>query len=405
MSRMSTAIGHGTFFRALWRAGAFSLALLAMLCVWACEAKKNYPQSSPDDVIKAAVGMVKNGETAKLPDLIYAEGPEMRFVLNQLGKLLQSMQELSKASAARFPEEFAKLQADAMAAASDPKNKSLVAQIMVGLDGAGQSSTRQPSGDEVRAAFSALLADPYGWIDRNASRLSTVKTSDETASVLFDGQPAIPVIGLPLKMDKNRWYVYLPITTPPLSNVMPRSRQQWSILASVIKVVDNAVIDLTADVQRGNVASLKNLVDKFQDKVLFPVAIAFAAYGKELDVRGRVDRRLSAFRTRQKAWVDERNKAAPEGTPGVSPKLLSAIGAVAPASVEKMVRANKPFGVDKMSGAEFEDLVSQWLKDAGLNIRMDGDLFGESIDQAIVTWEEQRKAASQSGQATKPRKP
>lgn len=402
MSRMPTAPGPSATFRRIAHAASALCALVAMLSLWACEAKKNYPQSSPDDVIKAAVAMVKNGETARLPNLIYAEGPEMRFVLNQLGKLLQSMQELSKAAAVQFPDEFAKLQADALAAAADPKNKSLLTQVMVGLDGPSQGSTRQPSADDVRAAFSALLADPYGWIERNSSRLTTLKTSDETASVLFDGEPAIPVVGLPLKMDKGRWYVYLPVTTPPLSNVMPRSRQQWSILASVIKVVDNAVIDLTADVQRGNVASLKNLVDKFQEKVLFPVAIAFAAYGKELDVRGRVDRRLSALRTRQKAWVEERKKSAPEGTQGVSPKLLSAIGSVAPSSVEKMVRANKPFGVDKMSNAEFEDLIGQWLKDAGLLIRMDGDLYGEAIDQAIASWDEERKAATAAG---KPRKP
>ena len=81
--------------------------------------------------------------------------------------------------------------------------------------------------------------DPYGWLERNSARLSTVKTADDTAAVMFDNEPAIPVVGLPMKLENGKWYVVLPIRTPPLSNVMPRSRQQWSILGSVIKVTDN----------------------------------------------------------------------------------------------------------------------------------------------------------------------
>jgi hypothetical protein len=376
------------------------LLILLAICIVGCSRRPQYPQKTPDDALRAAIAMVKNGETRKLSDLIYADTPEMRAVLNQLGKVLDSMQKLSVASAKRFPAEFQKLQQDALAVAEDPKNKSLVAQLMVGMSefgsGSGKAPSRQPNADDIRNAFSAILADPFGWIDRNASRLTTVKTADDTASVMFDGQPAIPVVGLPMKLENGKWYFVLPVNIPPISNVMPRSRQQWSILGSVLKVTDNAMVDLTKDVDAGRVSGLKNLTDKFQDKVLFPIAIAFASYAKELDVRGRTDRRLASFRTRQRAWVDARKKAAPEGTPGVSPKLLEAIGSVAPAKIEQIVRANKslggPLGVDKMSDVEFEDLAAGWLAEQGLRVRFGGDLFGDSLEQEIAVWQAERKS-------------
>src|SRR5689334_21649860 len=114
--------------------------------------------------------MVNAGDTRRLADLIYADYPEMRSVLNQLGRLFETMQKLSVASAKRFPDEFQKLQEQALAAAEVPKNKGLVAQLMVGLNdfGNGKGPKRQMNADDIRAAFSAVLADPYGWIERNS---------------------------------------------------------------------------------------------------------------------------------------------------------------------------------------------------------------------------------------------
>jgi hypothetical protein len=125
---------------------------------------------------------------------------------------------------------------------------------------------------------------------------------------------------------------------------------------------------------------------------------------KELDVRGRVDRRVASFRTRQRAWVESRKKAAPEGTPGVSPKLLEALGSVAPAKVEQIVRANRPFGVDKMSDSEFEDLIGSWLAEAGLRVKMDGELCGQAIEQSIAQWQAERTTKATAAAKPAPKK-
>jgi hypothetical protein len=359
-----------------------------------CSRKADYSQSTPDDTLKSAIAMIKAGDTRRMSDLIYADNPEMRAVLNRLGMLLGNMQKLSVASAKRFPADFQKLQDDAAAAAADPKNKSLVGQFMVSMGSfdPSKAGSRQPSPDDLRNAFSALLADPYGWLERNAARLTTVKTADDTASIMFDGEPAIPIVGLPMKREEGRWYIVLPINIPPISNAMPKTKDQWSIIGSVIQVTDNAVKQLTEDVNKGAVTGLKNLTDKFQDRILLPIAIAFAAYAKELDVSSRIDRRLNSVKARSRTWAESRKKAGGEDSPGVSPRLTDAIMTVAPERIEKLVRANKPLRVDSMNDSEFEDLVSGWLTDAGLKIKFDGELGPADVDKAIEAWRAERKA-------------
>ncbi|HMN39311.1 MAG TPA: hypothetical protein PKE29_00595 [Phycisphaerales bacterium] len=376
------------------------LALGALFAPACSRRAARYSQATPDDTIQSAVAMIKNGDTERLTDLMYADGPEMRSVLKRLGKLLASMQRLSVSTARRFPAEFQELQDQAAKAAEDPKNKSLVGQIFVGMNGfdPSASKSRQPNADDVRNAFSAVLADPYGWLERNAARLTTVKTADDAASVMFDGEPAIPVVGLPMRLENGKWYIALPLNMPPMNQVMPRTRQQWSILGSTIRCIDNAVIDLTSDVDKGNVRDLKNLTDTFQDKVLFPVGIAFVAYMKELDVRGRTDRRVGGFKARMRSWVDARRKAAAaepvEGDKppiAVSPRLIDALLIVAPDRIEQIVRQNQPFSPDKLTDADFEELAGAWLADSGLRVRFDADLSPQSVDAPIGAWQVERK--------------
>jgi len=98
----------------------------------------------------------------------------------------------------------------------------------------------------VQGALARLFADPYGWLDRNASRLTTVKLADDIAAVMVDNQPVMPPLGLTMRLEKDgKWYIVLPTNLPVVSNFMPRTREEWSIIASVIKVVENVTVELT----------------------------------------------------------------------------------------------------------------------------------------------------------------
>lgn len=374
-----------------WRhAAAGAVVVLALCLVVGCGRKRTYSQATPEDVVKSAVEMVKANDAGQLPNLVYAESEEMRGLMNRVGVLFQHLQELSQAASKRWPEEFAQMQADALKSATEKTPGLLSMMAQGGGRRSGGGAGQNP--DQIRDMFNAVLADPYGWIDRNASRLSAIKTTDDLGAVLVDGEPAIPVIGLPLRMEGDKWYVALPTNMPPISSVWPRTKQQWAILGSFIQVLDNTVVSLTEAVESGQVGSMKQLLDRFQEKAMFPAMIAFGAYGKELDVRGRVDRRQKQFQTRLRAWTETRKeKMADAGT--VSSKVMQAIQSLAPAEIEKVVRANKPSGYDKLTDGEFEELLGAWLRGGGLSLRLDGELSGDAVDKAVAEWSAARAAA------------
>jgi hypothetical protein len=385
-------VGHGR--HGGWSLGRSALALVAAALLGACDRGPiGYDQSTPDNVVKSAVQMVKDNQARSLSTLIYAESPDMRATLTRLGKLFENMQKLSKAAQERFPDEFAKLREDAQKAAADGKPNALLSAIMNQQGGrrsrGGGTGGGAPDPDTARDLVNQLFADPYGWIERNASRLSTIKPADDSAFVLLDGQPAIPIIGLAMRKEGEKWYVSLPSNVPPISSVWPRNRTQWSILASLVKILDNAVLEMTGDVQAGRVSDLKGLVDKASDKLLFPAGIAFVAYGKELDVRSRVDRRLGQFNRRQSAWVKERQT---DGGKGVSDKLLAVLSNLAPGEVEAGVRKQRPPSFEDMSHPDFEKTIKEWLTTAGLAIDFSGDLASPSVDDAVVIWEKNKPA-------------
>jgi hypothetical protein len=327
----------------------------------------------------------------------------MRVFLDRLGELFGHMQLLAAEVETRFPQELAEMKERAARAAAEGKADPLLnalASMGGGRRGGGAGSGGGgPPMDEdaARDLINRLFADPYGWLERNAGRLSALKTADDTACVMLDDKPIIPVVGLPMKLEKEKWYIALPTNFPGVSRAMPRSREQWSILVSVVKVLDRTVVEMTNDVKTGKVATMDSLSKQARDKALLPGAIAFAAYGKEMDVRGRVDRRLKQFQTKQKEWVKARSTEADEGgPPAVSPRLVSTMTRLAGQKIEPMVRKNKAPAFDRMSGGDFETLLATWLSEAGLAIRLDGDLSAAKVDAEIERWEAATAAAAKA---------
>ncbi len=364
------------------------VALAAVVLLMpACGREKQYSQDTPDDVIRSAVEMVRDGRTDLLPNLIAADNAEMRRMLDRLGVLFGHMQELAKAANERFPQEMAELMAKAKAEAEKGTGSPLLDTLRSGRPPRGG-----PPGSDgetaIRDLINRLFADPYGWLDRNAERLTTEIVADDQAVVLLDNQPLIPVVGLPLIERDGKWYISLPTHMPPLSMAWPRSKPQWDILRSFVTIIDKAVVEMTEDIRLGRVGGIDHLASKAQDKMLFPAGMAFIAYQRELEVRSRVDRRMSQWRTRQREWV----KSASEKGREVSPRVLEAIEKVAPAEIETVVRKRRPLAIDKLSDTEFEDLATKWLKAQGLNISLGGDLPSEAAHTLADEWLSSRVA-------------
>lgn len=363
-----------------------ALLAAAAMVLSGCNREKEYSQDTPDDVLRSAAEMIRDGQTQRLPDLIAADNDEMRRMLDRLGVLFGNMQKLAAAAQERFPDDLARIKAAAEAQAASGAGNPLLGMVRSGGRGGPPGG-----GDEsaVKELVNRLFADPYGWLDRNATRLTAEKIADDQAMILFDGEPLIPIVGLPMIERDGKWYVALPTNMPPLSMGWPKTKPQWDIIRSLVTIIDKAVIEMTEDIRQGRVGGLDQLASKAQEKMIFPAAFAFLAYQREMDVRSRVDRRMSQFRTRQREWA----KSVRDKGREVSPKLLLAIEKVAPAEIEQVVRKRTPLAIDQLSDSDFEDLAAQWLGRKGLTVAMDGDVGPEAIDARVQAWLDAQSAA------------
>ena len=254
----------------------------------------------------------------------------------------------------------------------------------------GPSAGGRPSAeteDTIRQVIAKLFADPFGWIDQNSGRLSTLSVADDQATITLDGQP-VGGIGIPLTLaEDGNWYIALPIGMPPVSDIMPKAPQQWMMLNSLVKLLDNTVMELTDDVRSRRLQNLESIGTKAQEKIIFPGGLWFAAYSADLDARKRVDRTVRAFKERQKAWVKTREEQPIDGVSGVSTKLTGALSKIAAKELEPVVRARKGPRFQEMTDASFEELVAEWAKKNQLGVNLKAPLKGEAIDAAVANWE------------------
>lgn len=268
--------------------------------------KKTYAQDTPENTLASAKQMVADGQARRLPDLIYADTPEMRTLWNQLGDALGSLQKLGTAVQSAYPDEIERLRQETEAAAKRGEATSLLQRI----SGQARQATRQsggggrqrggpPSGPDAEAQteqfnrlFRDLFANPYGFLDQQSTRLSVKQITDDTAAILIDNKPAFGV-GLTMRLEDGKWYIALPLNVPPLSRVLPKSPEGWQILGDLMGVGAQMFDDLRADVEGGRAAKLDDLARLAGDKAFLPAAMVFIAYGNIMREERREQRDLA----------------------------------------------------------------------------------------------------------------
>lgn len=300
--------------RALTYLAAVIALAAGLLTLGGCE---EYPQDTPDAVIDSARKMLEDGKAEKLRRLLYSENPKLNGVLDRVGAMLGHVQDLSTAVNGAFPEEVAKLRAQAEEAAREGKASSLIGSaIMRGTGGGGAARRRQPqrSEQDMRDLFDRtvkeVFADPYGWLARSEGRLSTTILADDMAAVLWDGKPILPPLGIVMKQVGSKWYVLLPTNIPGISSVVPSSEEGWTILEKLIVALDRAMIDLSKDVRSGKVRSLREVSEKAGEKAFIPAVIVMIAYGRLMEIR-EDERRANAAPERQRPGLAPPAAASP----------------------------------------------------------------------------------------------
>ncbi len=369
-----------------------------------CGRSDEYSQSTPEDVLASVIAMVKNGEPGKLPRLIYADSREYRTVLNRLGTLLDSLQGLAVAMRERFPDDVKRLRDELVKADGQGLLGSLAGGGLSGLQ-------RQPATDAQRSERRAererlgdqaiqLLADPFAIIDANAARLGVVRVTDESATITLDGSPLLGGI-LQLQRRDGQWFIVLPLNLPGVSAFVPQTRAEWSIIGSLVRVMDNMAKELTEDVRDGKIKRIEQLAEKAGEKVFLPAGMVFIVYGKEMDVRRQRDRALRAFRTRAGEWVDTRVKAGEDEEP--LKDLVEVVGRVAVERLDTAVRARladpalKLPVFDKITDEALLEAMTAWLASVGDTGSLSGSISADRVAQAKAAVERNLRSTLKPG--------
>lgn len=367
--------------------------------------RKEYSQATPEDVLASAIQMVRDGNTDRISDLIYADNVEYRTTLTRLGHLFGTMQGLGKAMAAAFPKEVTAAR-DRLKSEMEGNGEGIATALMTANPNGPLKFDRPKNEAETREReqqfqdfVTRLFADPFGWLDAGSARLSVERIADDAAVVKFDKEPLLGGV-LTIRQYDGRWWFVLPLNLPGVNQYTPQTRNEWAIVASLIKVADNALGELRDDVNAGKAPTVKRVSELAGEKAFIPAAIVFGMYAKEMDVRRGRENAMKSFRKRWGEWSKGRAEDA------ATIRLLSE--AVAKSAVEgldilirKRTADRKSVTMPKFDGmpdAELVALAEGWLLEAGAPIKLGGPIGEKEVKEALAKID----AKSKSGIRTKP---
>ena len=256
--------------------GLAALLIGAAIAYTRAESKPEpLPQQTPDAAIDSVFMLVDQGKPGRIAELIAAPNDDVRVVVQRIGALLDGLHALSVAMQERFPAEVETLRADAARGRSG--------------GGLGALLRRPDPGQSSSEALRLLLADPYAALRAGRERVSTVMIADDAAAVLVDGRPAFGV-GMTMRFEDDRWWFELPLNVPIARRFMPQTPEEFMILASMIHVIENAVLDLTDDVRRGRAGSVEDASRLAGEKAFGPMMICIVAYNRAMEARAQAGR-------------------------------------------------------------------------------------------------------------------
>jgi hypothetical protein len=214
------------------------LVCLCLLLLVACK-RPTYDTSTPEATLDAAVGMVQGSDATSLPMLIEIPARDVTFedgvteasaiaeVKAKAGQMLQRLIRVARLLRERFPRE---------------------------VEREVQAATRKKSRG-VRDVSLAILADPGAWLASQRPRLAATDLGDGTAALTLDGEPLFAGV-LSMVETPEGWRLRMPVELVRENQYWPDTRHEWSVIASMMLAVENALIDFERDLDGGKIASL-----------------------------------------------------------------------------------------------------------------------------------------------------
>ena len=204
---------------------------------------EEYDTSTPEAVLASARSMVENGDANRLPELIHFEARDIQFddgvteasaieeVKAKLAELMGRLWVIGEELQARFPGESIDTLDEAV--------------VMVGAEGGGDWTD----------IVGQLLTDPYDFLDEGQGRIEILDLGDGTAAVLWDDEPALGGFVAMLETDDG-WRASVPIELVRDTEYWPQTRWEWSVVASMLLSIENALEDFENEVRNDQFRTL-----------------------------------------------------------------------------------------------------------------------------------------------------
>ena len=208
-----------------------------------CGGGSDYDTSTPEAVVVTAQKMVRNGDASRLPELIHIDARDIQYedgvteasaiaeVKGKLSELLGRMWTVGETLQARFPGETLDSLDEAVAMVNDATER------------------------DWTDAVGRVLSDPFDFIEKSQERLEIIDLGDGTAAVLWDDEPAFGGFVAMIEVDGG-WRIGIPIELVRDTDYWPQTRWEWSVVASMLLSIENALEDFETMVERDRFKTL-----------------------------------------------------------------------------------------------------------------------------------------------------
>ena len=125
------------------------------------------------------------------------------------------------------------------------------AEVGAEVSKGGSWASRSGFGD----VFTAVVSDPFGWLDANRSRLEAEDLGDGTAALSLDGKPVLGGV-LTMRETSEGWRMSVPVELIRSTSYFPDTREEWAVLAYLMLAVENAIRDFEGELDDGKFKNL-----------------------------------------------------------------------------------------------------------------------------------------------------
>lgn len=224
---------------------AMRCAILPLVAVLLAGCSKpQYDTSTPEKTLDSIQRMVEDGRPELLAQMIEIPARDIEFpdgvteesaigeVKGKFGDMLAQLWRVSRKLNQRYPGEVSKE-----------------------LEGGGRQLRFGLADSGFGPVVAGVLADPFGFLSEQRGKLEAEDLGDGTATLSYDGEPVGQGMLLLVETDDG-WRVSAPVELIRGNAYYPDTREEWSVIASMMLGVEGSLTEFEAELDEGKFRNL-----------------------------------------------------------------------------------------------------------------------------------------------------